>query len=328
MALICVSSLHAGRYAGDFMAIGAGVKPLGMGGAFAAIADNADAVYWNPAGLASLDELEVSLMHAFLYDGLATYDNATLAVPLPNNVTIALNWTRLTIDDIPHFGEEHLVGTNVDLRSSFPDLHLSGSPDSYFRSTDDLYQFSFSKQVHHDLNLGWYFFELPIDLNFGGTIKYIKREMYGFLGTGTGFDLAMLVRTDLAVLFDYEWLGHISYGLNFRDLGGTTITWNTEAEHEDEVLFTTKLGVALNQPVPKWHSTFVAAFDIDYEYDTINHYGLEWQYKRLGALRTGYCDDNYSAGLSLNLYNFILEYAFVTNTLGSTNRVGLRFRYW
>ena len=328
LVLAGAGTLHAGRYAGDFMAIGAGVKPLGMGGAFAAVADNADAVYWNPAGLSRIREIEVGLMHAFLYEGLAYYDNATLAVPLPNEVTVALNWTRLSVDDIPEFSEEHLVGTNVDLRSAFPDLHLSGEPDSYFSSTDDLYQFSFSKHVHHDLNLGWYFFELPVDMNFGGTIKYIKREMYGYLGTGTGFDIAFLFRTDMAVLFDQEWMGKLNAGLNFRDLGGTTITWDTESAHEDEVLFTTKLGVAIDQPVPQWNSAFVLAWDMDYEYNEVHHFGLEWQYKRLGALRTGYYDKNFSAGLSLNVYNFVLEYAFVTNTLGNTNRVGLRFNYW
>ncbi len=331
--LFCVflggmASLHAGRYAGDFMEIGAGVRPLGMGGAYAGVAGSVDAIYWNPAGLANLNELEVAMMHAFLYEGLAYYDNASAAIPLPNGVTIGLNWTRLTVDDIPYFSEEHLVGTTVDIRSSYLDLHLPGTPDANFRSTDDLFQFSFSKNVHRDLNLGWYFFELPVDLNFGGNIKYIKREMYDYLGTGTGLDLATYFRTDMAVLFDRDWMGHLSAGLNFRDLGGTVITWNTPADHEDEVLFTTKFGLAVDQPVPQWHSVFILAYDIDYDYTRVYHYGVEWQYKDLGALRTGYTDDSFSAGLTLNVYNFMLEYAFVTNNLGNTNRVGIRFHYW
>ena len=41
--------LVAGRYAGDFMMIGAGVRSLGMGGAFCALADDGSAIYWNHA---------------------------------------------------------------------------------------------------------------------------------------------------------------------------------------------------------------------------------------------------------------------------------------
>jgi len=31
--------------------------------------------------------------------------------------------------------------------------------------------------------------------------------------------------------------------------------------------------------------------------------------------------------LSVNIYEFILDYAFVTNTLGNTNRIGMRFNF-
>jgi hypothetical protein len=35
---MCLTPLFAGRYAGDFMMIGSGVRPLGMGGAFISLA--------------------------------------------------------------------------------------------------------------------------------------------------------------------------------------------------------------------------------------------------------------------------------------------------
>ncbi|MEJ2189726.1 MAG: hypothetical protein P8Y93_10005 [Acidobacteriota bacterium] len=53
---------------------GTGARALGMGGAFIAIADDATAASWNPAGLAQLTRPEVSLVYEYL-DG--TYDFAS-----------------------------------------------------------------------------------------------------------------------------------------------------------------------------------------------------------------------------------------------------------
>jgi hypothetical protein len=320
-------NLFAGRYAGDFMAIGAGVRPLGMAGAFAGVADNCDAIYWNAAGLAQLHRPEVGLMHAFLYQDLASYDNLSYAQPLPNQVTIGLNWTRLTISDIPNFEEKYLVGTNVDQRSAYPDLQLPGVTEKYFRSTDDLYQFAFSKNFHRDVNMGWFFFEVPFDFYIGGNIKYIKREVQDYLGTGTGFDFSLLAKTDLAVILDTDWMGTLQAGLSFKDLGGTSITWNTESDHMDEIMQTTKLGLAVIQPIPNWHSVLVMAFDTDYEYDTVQRYGIEWRYRERSALRLGYYDRNLTAGVGFRFYSFEADYGFSTNVLGYTNRIGLSFTY-
>jgi hypothetical protein len=325
--LSLAACLFAGRYAGDFLSIGAGARPLGMGGAFAGVADSPDAIYWNASGLAQIRRSEFSLMHAFLYKNLAAYDNFTYAQPLPNEVTIGLNWTRLTVDDIPYFDEKYLVGTTVDQRSAYPDLQLPGVTGKYFRSTDDLYQFAFAKNFHQDVNLGWFFFEIPFDFYMGGNIKYIKREILDNLGTGTGFDLSVLTRTDLSAVIDADWLGQFQAGWNFKDIGGTDITWNTESQHVDEILQTTKMGLAFIQPVNAWHSTFVFDFDTDYEYDTVQRYGLEWRYRDRTYLRTGLYDRNFTAGVGVRFYSFLADYAFSTNELGFTNRIGLSLTY-
>lgn len=324
LLLIISISLFAGRYAGDFLAIGSGVRSLGLGGAFSAIANDGSAIYWNAAGIAQIRKTEFGIMRAFLYEGLASYDNLFVCQPLPNEVTIGINWTRLTIDDIPIFKEDYLVGTTVDQRALNPALQLTGIPDGEFKSTDDLVQFAFAKHVHYDLNLGWLFFEVPFDFYFGGNIKYIKRKLLDNIGTGTGFDFAMISKTDLSILLDLDWLGKLSYGLNFQNVGGTTITWDTESKHEDEVLFNTKFGLALFQPLEFLNSSFILSHDVDYVYDKTHHYGFEFLYKTLLGFRLGYYEDNFSTGLSLKLYDFNLDYAFVTNNLGNTNRVGLR----
>ena len=53
-----------------FRDLGVGARPLGMGGAYVAAADDGNAVLWNAAGLAQLDRQEIIAMFASLYAGL------------------------------------------------------------------------------------------------------------------------------------------------------------------------------------------------------------------------------------------------------------------
>lgn len=327
LLLAASAALTAGRYAGDFMMVGAGVRSLGMGGAFASLADDGSAMYWNPAGISQIRKSEVSVMHAFLYNGLASYDHITYCQPLPSDVTIGLNVTRLTVTDIPVFAESYLIGTNVDERINNSAYQLTGIPDGEFNSTDDMYQFAFSKHLHYDLNMGWLFFALPLDLYAGANVKFIKRNILDNQGSGTGIDFGFKMKTDLGILFDWEVLGKLDFGLNFQDIAGTDISWDTYSKHRDEVLFNTKLGVAVSQPVPLLDSEIVLAYDYDYVYEGCSHYGLQWSYKDLGALRAGYYDSNFTCGATVNVYGVGIDYALVTNPIGITNRIGLRVSF-
>ena len=47
-----------------FLRLGNGARASGMGEAFTAVADDATSIYWNPAGLASVDDVELNLTHS------------------------------------------------------------------------------------------------------------------------------------------------------------------------------------------------------------------------------------------------------------------------
>lgn len=212
-------------------------------------------------------------------------------------------------------------------KSAAAGIVLPGIPDGEFNSTDDLYQFAFSKHLHYDLSLGWMFFDIPLDLHAGANVKFIKRNILQNQGSGTGIDFGFKLRTDLDVLFDWEALGKFDFGLNFQDIAGTDISWDTYSEHKDEVLFNTKLGVAVSQPITALDSEVILAYDYDYVYDGCSHYGVQWSYKNIGALRAGYYDKNFTCGASVNLYGVGVDYALVTNPVGITNRIGLRVNF-
>lgn len=48
---------------GAFVDIGFGARPMGMGGAFTAVCNDAQAIFWNPAGLTLLQRREITVMH-------------------------------------------------------------------------------------------------------------------------------------------------------------------------------------------------------------------------------------------------------------------------
>ena len=53
-----------GTTAAKFLSIGVGSKAVGMGGAYTSIADDATAMYWNPAGISFYNTREVYFNHS------------------------------------------------------------------------------------------------------------------------------------------------------------------------------------------------------------------------------------------------------------------------
>lgn len=64
----------------SFLDIGVGARGLGMGGAYSALGDDANALHWNPAGTARMEKREVSASHAELFEN-TRLDHLTYAHP-------------------------------------------------------------------------------------------------------------------------------------------------------------------------------------------------------------------------------------------------------
>ena len=53
----------AGEAGFAFLKLGVGARPMGMGSAYVALADDPTAIYWNPAGLGGAEGAQVTIMH-------------------------------------------------------------------------------------------------------------------------------------------------------------------------------------------------------------------------------------------------------------------------
>ena len=123
------TSKSAGASGAAFLKIGAGARPAGMGGAYTAVADDVNTIYWNPGGLSTLkSKNEFVAMRAELFQGLQ-YNFFAFAHPMREYGTIAVGMINLNI-------------TGIESRTTDSD-----NPDSTFSSNDSAYSVAYAKKL-------------------------------------------------------------------------------------------------------------------------------------------------------------------------------------
>ena len=102
LTILCVLQpvfAQDGGQAGAFLRLVAGVRADGVGGAFTAIANDASAGYWNPAGLAQINQAEIiASYHKLSLD--RNFNFVSAAMPLGRSGSIGLSWIGLSINSL------------------------------------------------------------------------------------------------------------------------------------------------------------------------------------------------------------------------------------
>jgi hypothetical protein len=177
-------TLAAGRASADtpglagaqFLTIEQGARAQGMGGAFTAVADDANGLWWNPAGIARSEFSEVTLTHTAYLDSVATeYAGYIRPVPQAHGV-LGASLTYLTVPGVDG------TDANGNPTGSLKTNGLSGSVS---------YGASLSKE-----------------LTLGVTGKYISQTLGPTSGTGFAADLGAQYRAaDYGAAFVIQNLG-------------------------------------------------------------------------------------------------------------------------
>jgi tetratricopeptide (TPR) repeat protein len=147
--------------AGEFLRYGVGARALGMGRAFTAVADDASAIYWNPAGLGQLDSWEVTTMYNNLF--LDTWYGYFGGIyPYKNHGTFGLGIVNLHTDDFE--GKDEL--------NKYTHTFSNNELGAYV---------SFGGKI------SWQLF-------FGTSLKIINQNLDGQSETEAGLDLALMLK--------------------------------------------------------------------------------------------------------------------------------------
>jgi hypothetical protein len=164
-ALIAANPVFAVNEAGlpgEFLNSGVGARPLGMGRAFTGVADDVDAIFWNPAGLSSFRSSQIGFVHSPLALS-GSHDALAYSQPIYSLGAIGVGVASVGSSDIDR----------VDSNNS-----VIGSYD--YRETG--YLVSYAHRMHDKLDLG-------------GTVKMAENSIAGTTKRGFGADLGLLYRT-------------------------------------------------------------------------------------------------------------------------------------
>jgi hypothetical protein len=148
LALIMVLSAVAfadGIGAFSAFKTGIGARALAMGGAFVAVANDATASLWNPAGLAQLNDTRLAGMSTDLF-GMGITHQYVGAVTTFANLGIGLGWERASIDGqvIDEGGEQGAAFTWVEqaftgsLATNVMDIAMVGANVKYYLADSGL----------------------------------------------------------------------------------------------------------------------------------------------------------------------------------------------
>ena len=158
---------QVGTSGADFLKIAPGARPVGMGEAFTGVADDVHSIYWNPAGLATMTQPELTAMHMQWFQSIQ-YEFAAFAYPTQNHGTWGFAVTDLHTD-------------NIDARTEDTDAAAG-----QFSAIEGAYYVSYADHVTDRLSLG-------------GNAKFIRQTI--------DTSVANAYAADGGALYDTGWNG-------------------------------------------------------------------------------------------------------------------------
>ena len=282
-----------------------GARGFGMGGAFAALADDASATYWNPAGLARLGSLTLSETNWMLQDVSGVNVNYFAgAIPISHVGTVAGAWL--------------MQYANLE----------QGEPGTALHSQSDWYEHHFSLAAGRELWDKLWIFE---HTSLGFSLDRYVLNSGELNGAGTGFDVGF------QTAFPYG----LRLGLVARSLGadmmgekvepeyrlGLGYVWERTDRHRLAVDFdvATKDGVEYENASDGVTTNYKGFLGAEYRFHM-----EDWTCAVRGGANSSILNSrdalSWSTGVGIGFRGFLVDYAFQSPTdddlsLGQSHRV-------
>lgn len=321
---LSASALSAGasdKYAGEFLRVGAGARALGMGGAFLAVADDATAGYWNPAGLTYLRNKSVLYMHSEEQKSQVHYDFIGVALPQGGapgqRSALGVALVRLGVDDIPvtPTAEQLRPGIDFEDGDGNPSTNLPTENNGRWDVGERLFLSDFEYKSSNDFaGLFSYARDLSPRLTVGGSLKAIYRTLVGHTAWGAGLDAGLT----------YAVSQRASVAFLARDLTTTFMSWDTGTS--ESIAPSLSVGGQVTHPFSANHVVTGAAdvrVDLESKRPDSNfggegmagelHVGAEYWYHNAFALRSGVSGRDLTFGAGFRRKGLGIDYAAVFN---------------
>ncbi|MBN1423079.1 UPF0164 family protein [Candidatus Fermentibacteria bacterium] len=344
------------KYAAEFLNIGVGARAGAMGGAFSAVADDASAGYWNPAGLRLLPRTQIGIMHSAQFGNEIKYDYLVFGSP-GQGESFGVSLIRMGIDDIPYtdhafndWGRDNLPpGSAGDDPTDetqgngqwdpydplYPNLPGEGIDESAIAYKSDV---EMALLVSYAKTMG--------ALSVGANAKLVRQGIGDANLLGLGGDDSMFgFGVDVGALYQVRPWWRAAGVL--RDAVGTLLVWNNGTRNTKTPTLT--LGNAFLASAASRQLMLIAAVDVDLRFEnrqTASQFssgalsadlrvGAEAMYREAIALRAGLQPSSKDSepygrawdltlGAGLAFRGLMLDYAFTQHPVfDQTHKVSL-----
>jgi hypothetical protein len=296
---------RAGTASVQFLKIGVGARAGAMGESFVAVANDASALYWNPAGISQFKDDQVLFSHtAWLVDVKHEFFGGVYHLSADD--AFGLSVTTLHTEDMPVTTELQPLGNGT-----------------YFHYGDVAVGLTYSRK-------------LTEQFSFGGTVRYFEETLDILKMRGTVLDLGTYYWTGLgslrfsAVVSNFG--NQVSPSGSVHLLDGSTVS--QFQEFSPPTVF--RFGFAVEPFQNETHS-LTTSLQLNHPNDNSENLsmGAEYQYMKTFFVRGGYkmnVDEeglSFGVGLatSLNLFSISVDYGYAPfRNLGGVHRISMFVR--
>ncbi len=273
-----------------FLKLGVG-RATGMGDAFVAIADDASAAYWNPAGLALLKNREIILNHI---DWVMETRHEFITAAFPTNLgTFAFSLTNVdygtfeetTIDQYQGTGRT-FSATDLAFAVSFARMFtdkfsFGGSVKTVQQRIWDLSASAFAFDLGTYYNTGWRNLRLAMaianfgpDANFSGKqLDFTENNRSDWTWPWTYEEIPATYKTDkfpLPIIFRFGFAYDIINQDNMK------LTWATDLAHYNDINEKVNIGLEYTFTNFALRAGYILNTDADYSQNLLWKTGLSF----------------------------------------------------
>ncbi len=312
-----------------FLMIWPGSRPTSLGGAFTAIANDALATYYNPAGLGFMDSTDISLMHCNWLPGLwkdMYYEFLGIARPIEKRGTIGFSVIYLTTGKTPVTNSQ---GVNLGEYTTF-DIALG--PSYGFKVFKNMSIGLTAKFIYSFLIPQWVIKKMPeLGIEKGGTGKTWAADLGVLYKPSPQLSLGMALQ-NIGPGISYVEGGEtdplprmLRLGLKYRPFHSRTFSLLLIPE-------ITKVLVGMFYHKPDTFTTWEKwRYELEEAWKSI---GVEFGYLNLLMIRLGYFEDvtGYRGGIVIKREDHTKEHVGIINYIldkekrrGEFSGIGLTF---